>query len=197
MRRQGIRATTYAEVVRKSGLTAARVKKLAANHEAVVLKLLDDVEVRVIEPIVNAVSKAPTTAEAKMSAFIEGLTRATPGQINRLVFLVLAANEYAAGSGPVAKRASRAFGHLHRTVEGIVQFGWLRGTFRTDIPAKELTTTIVGGLSGTLLEARRQGSDIDRKQIDRAVRLIFLRGLEDRTALERVLSGFVVPGYHP
>ena len=55
----------------------------------------------------------------------------------------------------------------------------------------------VGALTGTVLEARRMGTALDPVQIDRAVRLVLLRGMEDRIALERVLSGFVAPGYHP
>ena len=60
-----------------------------------------------------------------------------------------------------------------------------------------IAAAFVGALTGTVLEARRMGTALDPVQIDRAVRLVLLRGMEDRIALERVLSGFVAPGYHP
>lgn len=195
--RQGIRATTLAEVVANSGLSEATVLHLVGTHDGLVFKVLEDVETDTIEPIVSAVAKAPGTADAKMTAFIEGFTKATPGRVSRIAFLVQAAAEYGAGGGQIANRTHRVFGHLYRTVEGVIQFGWLRGSFRTDLPARELGATLVGSLTGIVMEMRRLGTELDRAQIDRSVRLLLLRGIEDRIALERVLSGFVIPGYHP
>ncbi len=197
MLRQGVKATTYADVVRASGLHEETVRKYAEDIEAVTLKVLDDIEQDVIEAMISEVSKAPSTAEAKLGAFIETLTRAQHGRANRMALLVLMGTEYAGNEGRIATRTSRLFSHLYRTIEGIIQFGWLRSTFRTDLPVKELTAGFVGALTGTVLEARRMGSALDPIQLDRAVRLVLLRGMEDRIALERVLSGFVVPGYHP
>jgi hypothetical protein len=141
--------------------------------------------------------KAPPTAEAKLGAFIETITKATPGRIARLSFLVLVGAEYGTNDGRISARAQRLYTHLYRTIEGIIQFGWLRGTFRTDIPVKDLTMSLVGALTGTVLEARRLGSAVDPVQLDRAVRLVLLRGIEDRLSLERVLSGYSAPGFHP
>ena len=197
MLRQGVKATTYADVVRASGLHEETVRKYAEDIEGVTLKVLDDIEQDVIEAMISEVSKAPSTAEAKLGAFIETLTRAQHGRANRMALLVLMGTEYAGNEGRVATRTSRLFSHLYRTIEGIIQFGWLRSTFRTDLPVKELTAAFVGALTGTVLEARRMGTALDPIQLDRAVRLVLLRGMEDRIALERMLSGFVVPGYHP
>ena len=195
--RQGIRATTFEQVVANSGLSDAAVFRLVETHDELVVEVLEDAETDAIEPIVLAVAKAPTTADTKMTAFIEGFTTATPGRINRLAFLVQAAAEYGPGGSPIAQQIHRAFGHLYRTAEGMIQFGWLRGSFRTDLPARELGAALVGILTGTVLEMQRLGTDLDRAQVDRAVRLLLLRGIEDRIALERVLSGFVIPGFHP
>jgi hypothetical protein len=159
--------------------------------------VLEDIEQDLIEAMIAEVSKAPATAEAKLGAFIETLTRAQPGRANRLALMVLMGTEYASSDGKVSARVGRLFSHLYRTIEGIIQFGWLRSTFRTDLSVKELTAAFVGALTGTVLEARRMGSALDAIQLDRAVRLVLLRGMEDRIALEHVFSGFVVPGYHP
>jgi AcrR family transcriptional regulator len=197
MLRQGVRATTFADVVRAAGLHEETVRKYAEDMEGVILKVLEDIEQDVIEAMIAEVSKAPATAEAKLGAFIETLTRSQPGRANRMALLVLMGTEYAGNEGKIAVRTARLFTHLYRTIEGIIQFGWLRSTFRTDLPVKELTAAFVGALTGTVLEARRMGSVLDPIQLDRAVRLVLLRGMEDRIALERVLSGFVAPGYHP
>jgi AcrR family transcriptional regulator len=197
MLRQGVRATAFADVVRASGLHEETVRKYAEDIEGVILKVLEDIEQDVIEAMIAEVSKAPATAEAKLGAFIETLTRAQPGRANRMALLILMGTEFVGSEGKIAARTGRLFTHLYRTIEGIIQFGWLRSTFRTDLPVKELTAAFVGALTGTVLEARRMGSALDPLQLDRAVRLVLLRGMEDRIALERVLSGFVAPGYHP
>ncbi len=197
MLRNGIKATSFADVVRASGLHEETVRRYAEDAEGIQLKVLEDIEQDVIEVMIAEISKAPPTAELKLGAFIETLTRAQHGRMNRLVLLVMAGIEYTGSEGRVAARVNRLYTHLYRTIEGIVQFGWLRGTFRTDLPVKELTAAFVGSLTGTVLEARRMGNSVDPIQLDRAVRLVLLRGMEDRIALERMLSGFVVPGYHP
>ena len=197
MLRNGIRATSFADVVRQSGLHEELVRRYAEDSEGILMKVLEDIEQDVIEAMIAEISKAPSTAEAKLGAFIETMTRAQHGRMNRIVLLVLAGTEFAGQEGRIAARVTRLFSHLYRTIEGIIQFGWLRGTFRTDLPVKELTAAFVGALTGTVLEARRMGTALDPVQIDRAVRLVLLRGMEDRIALERVLSGFVAPGYHP
>ena len=197
MLRNGIRATSFSDVVRQSGLHEELVRRYAEDSEGILMKVLEDIEQDVIEAMIAEISKAPSTAEAKLGAFIETMTRAQHGRMNRIVLLVLAGTEFAGQEGRVAARVTRLFSHLYRTIEGIIQFGWLRGTFRTDLPVKELTAAFVGALTGTVLEARRMGTALDPVQIDRAVRLVLLRGMEDRIALERVLSGFVAPGYHP
>ena len=169
----------------------------AEDSEGILMKVLEDIEQDVIEAMIAEISKAPSTAEAKLGAFIETMTRAQHGRMNRIVLLVLAGTEFAGQEGRVAARVTRLFSHLYRTIEGIIQFGWLRGTFRTDIPVKDLTMSLVGALTGTVLEARRLGSAVDPVQLDRAVRLVLLRGMEDRLSLERVLSGYSAPGFHP
>ena len=188
MLRVGVRATTFADVVQASGLSEDTVRKYCADAEGVLLKLLEGIEQDVIEPMIAEISKAPPTAELKLGAFIESITKATPGRIARLSLLVLVGAEYGSGEGRVAIRSARLFGHIYRTVEGIIQFGWLRGTFRTDIAIKDLTMALVGALTGTVLEARRMGATVDPAQLDRAVRLVLLRGMEDKVALERVLA---------
>ncbi len=52
-------------------------------------------------------------------------------------------------------------------------------------------------LTGIVLEARRMSGELETLQLDRAMRLLLLRGMEDRIAIERVLSGYVIPGFHP
>ena len=155
------------------------------------------IETTTIERIVTAVSAAPQNAEAKLGAFVDGITEATPSDLNRLAFLALAGAEYSSAPGEVRSRVDRLFGHLHRTVDGIIQFGWLRGTFRTDLPPAEISTVVVGALLGAVLEGRRRSENVDRKNLNRAVRMVLLRGFEDRTVLERALITFVAPGSHP
>jgi len=94
-------------------------------------------------------------------------------------------------------RVGRCYGHLYRTVEGILQFGSLRGSFRTDLPARELSVVFVSLLTGIVQETRRQAGEIEILQVDRALRLLLMRGMEDRIAIEKVLSGYVIPGFHP
>lgn len=197
MLRVGIRSTSFSDVVLASGLSEDTVRKYCTDWETLLLKVLESIEQDVIELMIAEVSKAPPTAEAKLGAFVETVTKATSGRLARLSLLVLVGAEFGNGEGRIAARANRLYGHMYRTIEGIIQFGWLRGTFRTDIAVKDLTMALVGALTGTVLEARRLGSAIDPAQFDRAVRLVLLRGMEDRLSLERVLSGYSAPGYHP
>lgn len=198
MLRGGIRSTAFGDVVQASGLSDDTVRKYCSDWETLLLKLLETIELDVIEVMIAEVSKAPPTAEAKLGAFVESVTKATPGRLARLSLLVMVGAEFGNGEGRIAARANRLYSHMYRTIEGIIQFGWLRGTFRTDIPVKDLTMSLVGALTGTVLEARRLGSAVvDPVQFDRAVRLVLLRGMEDRLSLERMLSGYSAPGYHP
>ncbi|MDA1133150.1 MAG: hypothetical protein O2905_08015 [Proteobacteria bacterium] len=197
MLKHGIRATSHEVAVRESGLNTAAGHGVAGDHDELVRKILADIEATTIERIIVAVSAAAQNAEAKLTAFVDGITEATPSDLNRLAFLALAGAEYGHVPGGVQDRVERIFGHLHRTVDGIIQFGWLRGTFRTDLPPREISTVIVGGLLGALLEGRRRSDEIDRKNLNRAVRMVLLRGFEDRTVLERALITFVATGSHP
>ena len=197
MLRQGLRGTTYDEVVTASGLPGDIFQRQVTDHEELVLKILERVEEEVIGAIVSEVAKAPATADGKLGGFLETMTKAPPSRISLMVFLINASTEYGSTEGRIGTRVGRLYGHLYRTVEGILQFGSLRGSFRTDLPTRELSAVFVAMLTGIVLEARRMSGELETLQLDRAIRLLLLRGMEDRIAIERVLSGYVIPGFHP
>lgn len=94
-----MRSTSFAEVVRAFGLNDDTVRKYAEDAGSIVLRLLEDIEYDVIEAMIAEVMKAPPTAEAKLGAFIETLTKAQPSRINRLVLLALVGSEFAGHDG--------------------------------------------------------------------------------------------------
>ena len=197
MLRQGLRGTTYDEVVTACGLPADVVQRNAADHEELILKVLERAEEELIGVIVAEVAKAPATADGKLAGFLETMTKAPPSRVSLMLFLMHAAAEFGSAEGPIGTRVGRLYGHLYRTVEGVLQFGTLRGSFRTDIQAKNLATVFIAILTGIVMEARRLSGEIEVLQVDRALRLLLLRGMEDRITIEKVLSGYVIPGFHP
>jgi AcrR family transcriptional regulator len=174
---KGYRATTLEQVAAAAGLTKGAVYFHFGAKEAVLVQLLEKVEAQLIAPALD-ILKAP--GDPVFDKFVQFLRlHGEMGVTNRedMLLLISMSIEFAELDGPAAEAIKRMYNGLHRAIETLIKRGQASGEFRRDSPAAELASIVIATHDGAFLEWYRRSSQLDGRNLVRAVVSVLMHGL--------------------
>jgi len=174
---KGYRSTTLEQVATAAGLTKGAVYFHFGAKEAVLVQLLERVEAQLIAPALDILKSPGDPAFDKFVQFLRlhgemGVTH----REDMLLFISMSI-EFAELDGPAAAAIKRMYATLHNAIEALIRRGQSSGEFRRDAPAAELASIVIATHDGAFLEWYRRSSQLDGRNLVRAVVSVLMHGL--------------------
>lgn len=174
---KGYRATTLEQIATAAGLTKGAVYFHFGSKEAVVLQLLDLVQIEVILPVVDILEKGPGSMLDRLIRFMHvhaemGLTRR-----DDLLLLISMSVEFAEQKGEAAARIKQIYQLFNKPLKLLIKRGQTQGEIRKDAPAAELAAIVIAVHDGAFLEWYRRGTELDGRHLVRTLRTVLLHGI--------------------
>ncbi len=173
--RNGYRGTTLEVIAAQAGLTKGAIYFYFKTKEAIMLRLLDEVEAAVVDPIVQLMDKAGTSAAHKLVSFIHHQSLLGLTHPQHILLLILSSIEFR--DSEIEVRVKSIYRRLNACVDSFVRQGQTEGSFRNDISSELLTAVVVAAHDGVLLEWYRRPGELQGKTLTRAMSSTLLGGL--------------------
>lgn len=184
--KNGYRATTVDMIAARAGLTKGAVYFHFRSKNKVMLRLLDDAEALVVEPVASLPREGESAALDKLIGFLNHQARIGLEHPQHLLLLILASIEFYGTTTDIEVRVRGIYRRLYGIVEELIHQGQADGTIRTDVRSHELTALVMGEHDGVLIEWYRRPGELDGRSLARAVRLAVIDGL--RTPQRRLVE---------
>jgi len=178
--KDGYRATTVDVIAARAGLTKGAVYFYFKSKEAIMLRLLDEAEAIVVEPLTACIDRAGPSAIDKIATFLNHQSGIAFTHPQHLLLLILMSIEFYGSNTENEVRVRSIYRRLYAIVDRIIHQGQAEGSIRTDIRSHELTSVVVAEHDGTLVEWYRRPGELEGKSLAKAVRLTLLDGLKTR-----------------
>lgn len=174
---KGYRSTTLEQVAAAAGLTKGAVYFHFGAKEAVLVQLLANVEAQLIAPALEILKAPGNPVFDKFGQFLR--MHGEMGVTNRedMLLLISMSIEFAELDGTAAEAIKRMYASLHRAIEALIKRGQASGEFRRDAPAAELASIVIATHDGAFLEWYRRSSQLDGRNLVRAVVSVLMHGL--------------------
>jgi AcrR family transcriptional regulator len=196
--RRGYEGTSIADIAEASRLTEETLYGYFKGRREIFLLLLEKTREQVIEPVIEKIAHAPNSAQAKLVAYVHGISSVAVTRADYLMFLIVITQEFHESNHPLRQEIEDISQHFKRSLEGIIKLGWMQGRFRSDLGLNELVAIVSGAMNGVLMEWYRRRDELRGRDLVRAIRLVLLRGLDDVMATETLrLARRPLPGHHP
>ena len=195
--RKGFESVSLDEIAISASIETDTLIADFGDKEKIALAMLDQVQFQVLEPLVKRIAEAHATPQGKLVGFINGLAGLAVKRADFMLLMIRFGMDFKGREDRLENRARMLNSQLVNIVDGIIKMGALRGTFRSDIDRAEISTVIVGGLTGMILEWWRRGEAVEGVKVTRAFRRIVMRGLEDSISKDQFANGARFPGHHP
>jgi len=173
----GYHATSVDTIGDRAGLTKGAVYFYFGSKTAIMLRLLDDAELIIVDPV-EAGSRLPgVPALDKLIAFLNEQAKIALEHPQHLLLLILMSIEFYGTNTEIEVRVRSVYRRLYACVESVIHQGQSEGTIRTDIRSHELTSLVMAEHDGILIEWYRRPGELDGRSLTRAVRLALVDGL--------------------
>ena len=176
--RNGYRATTVEVIAAQAGLTKGAVYFYFKTKDAILLRLLDEAEAIVVEPVLARMAGSVASAADRLVAFINHQAQLGLHHPRHVLLLILMSIEFCGSASEIEARVGGIYRRLYECVEGFIRQGQAEGGFRTDIRAHELTAIVMAGHDGVLVEWYRRPGELEGRTLTRALRAILVGGLK-------------------
>lgn len=167
---QGYRHTTVEAIGEAAGLTKGAVFFYFGAKAKLLMRLLDRVEIEVVDGMEARVAAAGPTASDKLVAFVHGQARLGVERWEHVLLLILMSLEFRGAGDAVERRIAAIYERMYRTVEAIIEAGKRTGEFRADLSTREQAAIAMAGHDGTFLEWYRRSASLDGAELVRALR---------------------------
>lgn len=174
---QGYRHTSVEEIAEAARLTKGAVYFYFRSKDALLLALLDRVEVILVDRMRERVAAAGPAASDQLVAFVHGQAQLGVESADDVLLLILMSFEFSGPGGAIERRVRGIYDKLYSAVEAIIEHGKRRGEFRSDIRSREQAAIVMAGHDGTFLEWYRRRDAFDGGELTRALRTTMLTGL--------------------
>jgi AcrR family transcriptional regulator len=175
--RNGYRGTALEVIATRAGLTKGAIYFYFKTKEAIMLRLLDEVEAAVVNPVVQLMDKAGTSAAQKLVSFIHHQSLLGLTHPQHILLLILASIEFRGTDSEIEARVKTIYRRLNACVDRFIRQGQTEGSFRDDISSELLTAVVVAAHKGVLLEWYRRPGEHEGKTLTRAMSSSLLKGL--------------------
>jgi AcrR family transcriptional regulator len=176
----GYRATTVDAVAAKAKLTKGAIYFYFKTKDAIMLKLLDEAEAFVVDPVTDLMKrpKPETTATDSLVTFIHHQSMVGHYHPHHVLLLILMSIEFSGTDSEIGARVSGIYRRLYTCVEGIIGRGQKEGVFRSDIDVHNLTAIVMAAHDGVLVEWYRRPGELEGKNLARSLRSVLVAGLK-------------------
>ncbi len=198
----GYHATTLAQIAKESDLSnESSLHYYFKSKSELLLRLFVRVEEDVLNLMAQRVANAGPSAKEMLVAFLDTKVLLSRTYLSDALLRILMSLEFQNPDDKLCQEVRKIHRLIQRTVEGVIEFGKLRGVFRTDLETRELAAVIVGAHDGIMLELHRMAGAVDGEALVKSLQFLMLRGLEDKTVAlgegELLRPSWQAPGTHP
>ncbi|MFI5020716.1 MAG: TetR/AcrR family transcriptional regulator [Alphaproteobacteria bacterium] len=179
---QGYHATTLEDIAAAAGLTKGAVYFYFGSKSAVLVDLLGRVQRIVVERMMEAVERAGPSPTEKLVAFLHNQAMLGVTHRDEVLLLILMSLELGGRDADVSERISDIYRRLNQFIAALIRRGQKAGEFRDDVPVKELSAVLMANHDGTFLEWHRRSSELNGRNLVRALRSLVLQGVLRRAA---------------
>ncbi len=176
--KNGYRATTVDTIAGNVGMTKGAVYFYFDNKTAIMLRLLDQAEAIVVDPVVARIEGSEATAIEKLVAFLNYVSMIALQHPRHRLLLILTSIEFYGSNTEIEVRVRSIYRRLYSFVEHFIHQGQVQGTIRADIRSHELTSIVMAYFDGTLIEWHRRPGELDGKSLTLAARSTLLDGIK-------------------
>jgi AcrR family transcriptional regulator len=177
----GYRATTVETIGARAKLTKGAIYFYFKSKEAILLRLLEDAETIVVNPVVALTEDTSSPALDKLVAFLHQQSNVALSHPQHLLLLILMSVEFYGTNTEIEVRVRRIYLRLYTYIDGFIHQGQAEGSIRSDIRSHELTAVVMAGHDGTLIEWYRRPGELEGTNLARVARLTLLDGLKARS----------------
>lgn len=176
----GYRATTVETICARAKLTKGAIYFYFKSKEAILLRLLDDAETIVVNPVVALTEDTSSPALDKLVAFLHQQSNVALSHPQHLLLLILMSVEFYGSNTEIEVRVRKIYLRMYTYIDGFIHQGQAEGSIRSDIRSHELTAVVMAEHDGTLIEWYRRPGELEGTNLARVARLTLLDGLKAR-----------------
>jgi AcrR family transcriptional regulator len=173
----GYRATTVDQIVADAGVTKGTLYFYFKTKDEVMLRLLDEAEAFVVDPIESNLRTAGPEASGKLAGFINSQSKLGLTKPQHVLLLILMSIEFGGTGSEIEKRVKAIYSRMYVQLEDLIRQGQSEGTFRSDLDARTLASVVIAGHDGVLVEWYRRTNELTGRELARTLRGVLLSGL--------------------
>jgi len=177
----GYRATTVEMIGVRAKLTKGAIYFYFKSKEAILLRLLEDAETIVVDPVFALADDTNSLALDRLVGFLNQQSNVALSHPHHLLLLILMSVEFYGTNTEIEVRVRTIYRRLYTYIDGLIRHGQTEGGIRTDIRSHELTAVVMAQHDGTLIEWYRRPGELEGKNMARVARLTLLDGLKARS----------------
>ena len=174
---QGYHATNLEQIAKSVNLTKGAVYFYFKSKEALLLKLLNEVETIVVTRAIETVDSSSTRPIDRLIGYVHYQANLGITHRDEVLLLILTSLEFKERPGSVNELITKFNKRQITWLEAVIKAGQKSGDFRTDIPVKELASFILATNDGTFLEWFRRSKTLKGVELVKALRLMILDGI--------------------
>lgn len=141
------------------------------------LRLLDEAEAYVVDPIADNLRSAGPKASDKLAGFINSQSKLGLTRPQHVLLLILMSIEFGGTGTEIERRVKGIYNRMYVQLEALIHQGQVEGVFRTDLDGRTLASIVIAGHDGVLIEWYRRTNELTGKGLARTLRGVLLGGL--------------------
>lgn len=174
---QGYRSTNLEQISGAARLSKGAVYFYFRSKEAVLVELLQRVQLTVVDKAVALAAAAGPRPTDRLVAYVHYQAGLGITHRDEVLLLILMALEFKEREGAVQSFIATLYARQCSFIEALVQSGQDAGEFRLDVPTRELASVILAIHDGTFLEWFRRSEALDGPDLVKALRAVVLGGV--------------------
>jgi AcrR family transcriptional regulator len=174
---KGYLATSVEEIAAGAGLSKGAVYFYFKGKANLLQALINEAELLIVDPAVEAVAEAEGSATAQLVAFLHAQSLSGQRHAEWMMLLILMSVEMHGQGGETEEHLIAINDRMKATLTAIVKAGKREGSFTKAVRTKELVAVIFAVNQGCFLEWYRSGTALDGPVLVRALRATVLHGV--------------------
>ena len=174
---QGYHATNLDQIATSVNLTKGAVYFYFKSKEALLLKLLTEVETIVVTQAIDTVDSKSAKPVDRLVDYLHYQANLGITHRNEVLLLILISLEFKERPGAVNELITKFTQRQISWFEDLIKEGQKSGDFRTDIPVRELASFVLAANDGVFLEWFRRSKVLKGKELVKVLRLMIVDGI--------------------
>lgn len=175
---QGYHATNLDQIASSVNLTKGAVYFYFKSKEALLLKLLNEVETIVVTQAIETVESKSSKPFDRLVEYLHYQANLGITHRNEVLLLILISLEFKERPGLVNELITKFNKRQISWIEALIKEGQKAGDFRTDIPVRELASFVLATNDGIFLEWFRRSKVLKGKELVKALRRMIVDGIK-------------------